>query len=333
MVPFIFNTVMIKVQESLVGHKISEPTYTGINNAGWVGKPGDKAEVVPALTVTPETATILGLDAIQIQVLPPLFASSVVSDGVLCISGGLIESAEALAAVRLPDPDDDGLLRSVENMIKQYKGDFAMGARVRLCASPAINSIGMENISMFYADEDDTLPKTVEMYADWSRRMNKNLSELDFDFFWTFDDIAFSSNLLISPAMFREIFKDNMKKAASTITKPWIYHSDGNYQVVLDDIIDIGAYGMHPIEKSAMDTRWLKENYGSKLCLVGNIDIDYTLSSGTVQEVDDEVRQRIELLGPNGRYIISDSNSIPDGCKAGNLLAMAKAVEKYRHIY
>jgi hypothetical protein len=239
MVPFIINTMMIGVQEALVGHKITEPTYTGMNNAGWIGKPGDKAEVVPALTITPETANILGLDAIQIQVLPPMFASTVVSDGVLCITGGLIDGADAFAAIQMPDPDDEKLLRSVEKMIEQYKGDYALGARVRLCASPSLNSIGLENTSYFYADGDDTLIKTVEMYADWSRKLNKNLSELDFDFFWAFDDIAFTSSLLITPDMFREIFKENMKKAAQTITKPWIYHSDGNYKVVLDDIVDI----------------------------------------------------------------------------------------------
>ena len=124
-----------------------------------------------------------------------------------------------------------------------------------------------------------------------------------------------------------------MRKAASTVSKPWIFHSDGNYKVVLDDIIDIGASGIHPIEKASMDTTWLKENYGQKLCMVGNIDIDYTLSSGTAREVEDEVRERIELLGPGGRYIISDSNSIPDFCKAENIIAMASAVKKYRNIY
>lgn len=331
-VPFIFNTVMVGVQQQLVGHEITDPTYNGMNNAGWVGSPGEKAEVVPALTVTPEAAGVLGLDAIQIQVLPPIFAGHAVQRGVLCMTEGLIDGKQALDAVQMPDPDDEGLLRAVEQMIKRYKGGFAMGARVRLGASAAINSMGMENIAMFYADEDDTLYKTVELFTGWSRRMNKNLSELDFDFFWCFDDIAFSSNLLVSPAMFRQVFKENMRSAAGTIAKPWIFHSDGNYQSVLDDIVEIGAFGIHPIERASMDTRWLKENYGSRLCLVGNIDIE-TLAVGTAEETQREVRACIDLLGPGGRYIISDSNSIPDGCRAENLLAAARAVEQYRYIY
>lgn len=332
-VPFIINVMMTEVQEKIAGHKISDPTYNGMNNAGWLGGLEEKAEVVPALTVVPEVAEIMGLDAIGIQVLPPLFVQWLVKNGDACVGSGLIDSAEALAKIKMPDPDDEKLLSSIDEMIKRYKGDFAMGARIRLGASPSILSMGMENISNFYADEDDTLIRTIELFTEWSRRMNKNLSELDFDFFWAFDDVAFTSSPLISPTMFRECFKKNMIKAASTIKKPWIYHSDGNYQILLDDIVDIGACGIHPIEKGSMDGRWLKENYGDKLCLVGNVDINYILKDGTPEEVEKEVKNCIELFGSGGGYIISDSNSIPAWCSPKNVMEMSRAVEKYRYIY
>ena len=78
---------------------------------------------------------------------------------------------------------------------------------------------------------------------------------------------------------------------------------------------------------------WLKENYGDKLCLVGNIDIDEFLTRGTPETIDAEVKRRITQFGKNGRYIISDSNSVPSYCKTENILAMSRAVEKYRYIY
>jgi uroporphyrinogen decarboxylase len=43
--------------------------------------------------------------------------------------------------------------------------------------------------------------------------------------------------------------------------------------------------------------------------------------------------ERIHKLGPGGGYIISDSNSVPAFCKTENIVAMSKAVEKYRYIY
>ena len=87
------------------------------------------------------------------------------------------------------------------------------------------------------------------------------------------------------------------------------------------------------IEPGTMDMNYLKTTYGGKLCLVGNIDINTTLSSGYPEEVDREVKEGIEQLGPGGGYIISDSNSVPYFCKAENIIAMSRAVEKYRYIY
>ena len=198
MVPYIYNTMMRGVQQIIVGHDIDDPTVDGLNITGWIGAPNEKGEVIPSLTAIPEVAEVLGMDAIQIQVLPPIYAEQVVNNGTAYVTNGLINGAEALNAIKMPDPDDDKLIRSIEEMIIRYKGDLSMGARIRLGAAPAILSMGMENLSVFYAEEDDTLTRTVEMYTDWSRRLNKNLSELDFDFFWAFDDSIYHKPIIFT---------------------------------------------------------------------------------------------------------------------------------------
>lgn len=138
---------------------------------------------------------------------------------------------------------------------------------------------------------------------------------------------------MFSPDVFRTYFKEALKKAASPITKPLIYHSDGNYSAVLDDIIEIGANAIHPIEKKSMDSAWLVEQYGKKLAMVGNIDIDYVLYNAPAEVVDQEVRDCIELFGPGGGFVICDSNSIPSFCSPQNVIEMSNAVKKYRDIY
>ena len=332
-VPYMYNTITKEIQERIIGHEIREPTITGLNMTGCLVTLEGEPYIEPVLSTVPEVAQFLGMDAIQIQVVPPLFVNSMVADGEACVSAGLLTSCDALKKAKLPDPDDENLLGKIKEMIGRYKGDFAMGARIRLGASSTIMSMGMEAIAYSMADEDGLLEYVIDMYTSWSKRFVSNLCELDFDFIWAFDDIAYTTGMMFSPQVFRDYFKAPMKEAASAITKPWIFHSDGDYSLVLDDIIDIGARAIHPIEQGSMDTAWLHENYGDKLCLVGNIDIDYTLSKGTVEEVDAEVKMRIEQLGKNGGYIIADSNSIPNFCKAENVIAMSKAVHKYRDIY
>lgn len=334
-VPYMYNTVMQDVQEGIVGHKIDIPTYTGLNNAGWLGSYNDHPEVIPELTCVPEVAQKLDLDAITIQVLPPMFVRYVVKNGDACIAGGIIDDEEVLAKCKaaMPDPDDEKLFRKIEKMISEYRGDLAMGCRIRCGASPTILSMGMENLAISVADEDDVLPGVIEMYTSWAAKMNKNLSELDFDFFWTFDDIAFTDNLMVSPSVFRQYFKDGLTKAVKAIDKPVIFHSDGNYSAVLDDIIDLGVSAIHPIERIAIDSQWLVDNYKDKLAFVGNVDINHILHDGTREEVFADVKSRMDLFGKGGGYIICDSNSIPSFCRPENIIWMSEAVKEYRNIY
>ena len=78
-----------------------------------------------------------------------------------------------------------------------------------------------------------------------------------------------------------------------------------------------------------MEMKAMKDKYGDRVCLWGNIDLIYTLPTGTVEEVETEVKQRIKEAGPGGGYILGTANSITDFCKVENVLAMAEAVKKY----
>ena len=50
---------------------------------------------------------------------------------------------------------------------------------------------------------------------------------------------------------------------------------------------------------------------------------------GSTAEVDAEVRDRIEVAGAGGGYIISSAMTLTDYCKRENIMAMAEAVRKY----
>ena len=73
------------------------------------------------------------------------------------------------------------------------------------------------------------------------------------------------------------------------ITIPWIMHTDGNILPFLQDILSLGIAGLHPIEKGAMDIRQVKKEYGDKICLLGNVDLNI-LGMGTIEDVDAEVK-------------------------------------------
>jgi uroporphyrinogen-III decarboxylase len=140
--------------------------------------------------------------------------------------------------------------------------------------------------------------------------------------------MAFKSAPFFSPQVFRDLVVPRYQRVREQITLPWVTHSDGNMMPFLEDLIDLGIAGMHPLEKGAMDIRAVKRDYGNRICLLGNVDLNI-LGMGTVEDVDREVRGLIQDVGPGGGYIVTSGNSLAGYLKPENVWALSEAVQKY----
>jgi 5-methyltetrahydrofolate--homocysteine methyltransferase len=109
----------------------------------------------------------------------------------------------------------------------------------------------------------------------------------------------------------------------------FIFHSDGDCTEVMEDFIDCGFHGFNPIQPNAMDIVEVKKRWGKKLCLIGNINLDSTLTLGTPDDVRAEVYERIRTIGPGGGYMVSSSNSITDYVPPENMKALLDATYEY----
>jgi uroporphyrinogen decarboxylase len=110
---------------------------------------------------------------------------------------------------------------------------------------------------------------------------------------------------------------------------PFLYHSDGLLWKVMEDLIAAGFNALQPVEPKAMDIVELKRKVGDRLCLIGNIDLGYTLTRGTPAEVEAEVRERIRTVGPNGGYCVGSSNTVTYYVPPQNYVAMIEAARRY----
>ena len=237
-----------------------------------------------------------------------------------------------LARLELPDPDSERLYESCRSFVERYRDSgLARFCFLNLGSDPVILGMGFQNFCLALHDDRALVEDALDLYSDWYARAVRNLCELDFDFLWAGDDIAFKTSTFVSPSVFRRLFMPAYRRVAEQMTKPWIFHSDGNLVPVLDDLLTLGMSGLHPIEPGAMDLGALKRRYGDRLCLCGRISVD-ALSRGTPEEVERLVRKAILVAAPGGGYIAGSSNSITAYCKPENVRAMQRAIARYgRH--
>ena len=159
--------------------------------------------------------------------------------------------------------------------------------------------------------------------------MEQLCQEKGVDFILYGDDMAYTGGMMISPAMMRELFFPWYRQFIATARdagKMIFFHSDGDIRPVIPDFIDAGLQGLNPIEPLAMDIVELKQQYGDKIALIGNIDVDL-LARGTPGQVEAQVHERIAQLAPGGGYMLASSNSICDYVRPENYVAMLEAGE------
>ncbi len=148
---------------------------------------------------------------------------------------------------------------------------------------------------------------------------------------WYLDDIAIKDRLMVSPGFLRNNLFPFMKRMGDRCKErgiPFLYHTDGDISSVLDDIIEVGVNALHPIDPTGMDIYQFTEKVEGKLCLVGNIDVDM-LQRGTPEQVVEDTKKHLRLLGPRGGYVVSSSNSIVRTVKLENYQAMLETIQKY----
>ncbi len=247
------------------------------------------------------------------------------------LSRRLLDSEDSLKLFSTfqPDPNHPARYERVADWIKEYREDFAVFARLDLGTGATIQSMGLEQFSYALVDNPKLVHRIHKLFSDWAIQTIGHLNQMDFDFFWVMDDIAWNQGPFVSIEVFRRFLFPYMQEVARAIKKPWIFHSDGNFLPLLEDLSKLGMNAIHPIQPGAMNIAQIKKKYGQLLCLVGNIDLGYTLTRGTPSEVDAEVKERIETAGVDGGYIISSAMTITDYCKDENVVAMAKAIRKY----
>ena len=160
----------------------------------------------------------------------------------------------------------------------------------------------------------------------------KVLVEAGVDAVWPSDDIAFRSGPMLSPRDLRGFFFSWLHEVGWLAKRHGlliIYHSDGDLRPVMEDILNCHVDALHPIEPKAMDINELKERYGDRLALIGNIDLGYTLTRGTMRDVVILVRRGVRDIALGGGYAVGSSNAILGYVEFENYMAMVRVAKEY----
>lgn len=146
-------------------------------------------------------------------------------------------------------------------------------------------------------------------------------------FAYVAEDMGGQTDLMISPRHIRRFLFPGMQRMIDLIHGAGakvFHHNDGNITRILPEMVALGIDILNPIQWRAhgMERATLKAQYGEKVIFHGGVDNQYTLPFGTPEEVRQEVRDNLRILGAGGGYILAPCHNIQPNTPIENILAM-----------
>jgi uroporphyrinogen decarboxylase len=241
-------------------------------------------------------------------------------------------AAPSLRGYTFPDLSSDAHFAGLGEWLDTYRDRFKIVQLGMLFFERTWAMRGMENIMMDMHEN----PRFVDELLDGLEALCcSGIDRLVRDFGDRVDAIGFSDDMgaqrsmLISPAMWRRFLKPHQARMYSRIRgagKVVYLHTCGHVEPIVGELADMGVNMLQPIQPESMDIFALKRKYGRHLCFAGGISTQQTLPFGTPEQVRDETRRCIEVMGVGGGYVVAPAKPILPGVPLANAVALIDAI-------
>lgn len=192
---------------------------------------------------------------------------------------------------------------------------------------------------------DETAMMAMLEDPEWFRDMSALLTDRilsDFEYLlangiepdgvWVYGDMAYRSGVLCGPPLYREMVWPDHKRMADWAHQrglPFIFHTDGDVNAVIEDYIGAGFDCLQPLEaKAGMDVRKLCPQYGDRMAFFGNCDV-MVYATGDRDRIEEEIRTKLEAGKATKGYVYHSDHSVPPSVSWETYRFVIDCVDRY----
>lgn len=238
-------------------------------------------------------------------------------------------SREQVLSYRFPNEHIEFLLGLMQPVLAA-SGDFFIGCDVSPCVFEMYWRLrGMENTLLDMASDPDLASMMLGRCAEFSVRVGElACRRFPLDWFWTGDDVAGQTSMMMSPALWRKLVKPPLQRVfdvGRAHSLPVAYHCCGALRPIIPDLIEMGLNVLNPVQANCpgMDALELKREFGSALTFMGGVDTQNLLPNGSVADVRRATARLLSgMTSDGGGYILAASHTIPPETPDDNIFAM-----------
>ena len=248
-----------------------------------------------------------------------------------------IQSVDELADYPWPDFEDPARHEDLEAQAERLhqEGWFVSGGPGHIFET-AWQIRGIHEFLMDMVANPEIPHEILEQITVRNEFIARRCAEAGVDALITGDDVGMQDRLMMSPDTWRTFIKPRLKRVidSARAVRPGLpvwYHSDGNVECIVPELIEVGVTVLNPVQPECMDPAQLKRQYGDRLAFWGTIGTQSTMPWGTPDDVRACVKQRIETVGYDGGLLLAPTHVLEPEVPWENIVAFFDAVEAYGH--
>jgi uroporphyrinogen decarboxylase len=164
---------------------------------------------------------------------------------------------------------------------------------------------GLELFLLDLVDRPDMAHELLDRLAAFSQEAAQALVRAGVDIICLSDDVGMPGTMMLSREAWRHYLRPPLERIidAAREINPGVrvlYHSDGFYGPILDDLVEIGVDAINPLQPEHMDAAAVRKRYGPRLALWGTVGSQTAFTRAKPADIRREVAHRIETLGRAG---------------------------------
>ena len=223
---------------------------------------------------------------------------------------------------------------SVAYCIAKQQGGGACASGGGECVGAAWVQRGLENCLIDLLKRPAWEHFLLDRLADLARRNAETLAQAGVDVLALDDDVGMPGTMMISPGHWREFFKPRLAMIiqAARAIKPdlrVLYHSDGYFEPIVGDLMEIGVNAINPLQPDHTDAARIRQRFGPQLVLWGTVGHHTTFSFARPDAIRSEVKYRIDTLGRAGLILCPAYDIDEPDIPWENIAAFLEAVRAY----
>jgi len=235
-----------------------------------------------------------------------------------------------------PDPskylDREESKRRAKSIDDEY---IRMGILWSAHFQDACSAFGMEHALVEMLMNPEMFVAVIDKITDFYLKANEIFYESTkgyLDAILIGNDFGSQTGLMVPPETLKEMVFPGTKKLidqAKSYNLKIMHHSCGSVFPIIDDLIELGADIIHPIQALAenMNAPNLKKHFDKKVAFCGGIDAQYLLVNGKPEDIIKKVNELKEIF-PTGLIFSPSHEAILPDIPPANVEALFKTLNQ-----